>query len=190
MDRIFRGKKTGNDRIVEVEQNGCTELLPLVPSLEIADHSPDGFNWGYNGSGSAQLALGILYEVSSNAKLALEYYPFFKSDHVSRWGERVCRKTHLHSQGGRSSSQRLRGYNRGSRTHRAFYHTSVSPETPAFSFRVFDTYRISTTKLVLTLLIFGLNKRWHFSVIYEVLEPIAGESTIMKVPRNFRRQTK
>ena len=26
--------------------------------------------------------------------------------------------------------------------------------------------------------------------IYEVLEPIAGESTIMKVPRNFRRQTK
>ena len=76
MDRIFRGKKTGNDRIVEVEQNGCTELLPLVPSLEIADHSPDGFNWGYNGSGSA------------NAKLAFESYLFFKSDHVSRWGER------------------------------------------------------------------------------------------------------
>lgn len=76
MDRIFRGKKTGNDQIVEVEQNGCTGLLPLVLSLEIADHSPDGFNWEYNGSGSA------------NAKLAFESYLFFKSDHVSRWGER------------------------------------------------------------------------------------------------------
>ena len=61
---------------------------PLGAELEIADHSPDGFNRGYNGSGSAQLALVILYEVSSNAKLAFEDYPFFKSDHVSRWGER------------------------------------------------------------------------------------------------------
>lgn len=51
MNRIFRGKKTGNDRIVEDEQNGCTELLPLVPSLEIADHSPDGFNWGITDRG-------------------------------------------------------------------------------------------------------------------------------------------
>ena len=62
--------------------------LPLEPSLEIADHSPDGFNWGYNGSGAAQLALGILYEVIGDAELARSYYPFFKADHVSRWGER------------------------------------------------------------------------------------------------------
>ena len=40
-----------------------------------------------------------------------------------------------------------------------FYHTGVSPETPTFGVRVFDTYRISTTNLLLTLLIFGLNKR-------------------------------
>ena len=44
----------------------------------------------------------------------------------------------------------------------AVYHTSVSPKTPAFGVRVFDTCRISATKLGLTLLIFGLNKRWHF----------------------------
>ena len=54
----------------------------------------------------------------------------------------------------------------GERSHRAFYHTGVSPKTPAFGVRVFDTYRISKTKLVLTLLIFGLNKRWHFSLTY------------------------
>ena len=42
------------------------------------------------------------------------------------------------------------------------YHTGVSRETPTFGVRVSDTYRISTKKLVLTLLNFGLNKRWHF----------------------------
>ena len=87
MERVFKGRKTETDRIVEVEQNGSVALLPLEPSLEIANHSPDGFNWGYNGSGTTQLALGILYEVTGDAELARNYYQFFKSDHVSRWGE-------------------------------------------------------------------------------------------------------
>ena len=86
MERVFRGKKVEYDRIVEIEQNGIVAPLPLEPSLEIADHSPDGFNWGYNGSGAAQLALGILYEVTEDAALARSYYQFFKADHVSRWG--------------------------------------------------------------------------------------------------------
>ena len=88
MERVFRGKKVEYDRIVEIEQDGSVAPLPLEPSLEIADHSPDGFNWGYDGSGSAQLALGILYEVTGNTELARSYYQFFKADHVSRWGER------------------------------------------------------------------------------------------------------
>ena len=33
----------------------------------------------------------------------------------------------------------------------AFYHTGVSPETPAFGFRIFDSYGISTKNLILTL---------------------------------------
>ena len=88
MERVFSGKKVEYDRIVEIEQNGSVVPLPLEPSLEIADHSPDGFNWGYDGSGSAQLALGILYEVTGNAELARNCYQMFKWDHVSRWGER------------------------------------------------------------------------------------------------------
>ena len=44
---LFLKCQRGHDvRIVEVEQNGCTSLLPLEPSLEIMDYSPDGFNWG------------------------------------------------------------------------------------------------------------------------------------------------
>ena len=88
MERVFSGKKTETDRIVEIEQNGSVAPLPLEPSLEIADHSPDGFNWGYDGSGSGQLALGILYEVTGNAELARNCHQMFKWDHVSRGGER------------------------------------------------------------------------------------------------------
>ena len=47
--------------------------------------------------------------------------------------------------------------------YRSFYHTLVSPQTSAFSVRVSDTFRFSTTKLGLTLLNFGLNKRWRFT---------------------------
>ena len=87
MERVFSGEKNGNHRIVEIEQNGRVAPLPLEPSLEIAEHSPDGFNWGYNGSATAQLALGILYEVTGDAELARRFYQMFKWDHVSRWGE-------------------------------------------------------------------------------------------------------
>jgi hypothetical protein len=37
------------------------ELLP-EKSQRVYNHSPNGFNWGYGGSGPAQLALAILLE--------------------------------------------------------------------------------------------------------------------------------
>jgi hypothetical protein len=43
---------------VYVIQNG--KRYPLPRFEEIANHSPDGFEWGYGGSGPAQLALAIL----------------------------------------------------------------------------------------------------------------------------------
>ena len=41
------------------------ELKPKR-SQAVYNHSPDGFNWGYGGSGPAQLALAILLEITSN----------------------------------------------------------------------------------------------------------------------------
>lgn len=32
---------------------------PLPPRNDVRDHSPDGFQWGYGGSGPAQLALAL-----------------------------------------------------------------------------------------------------------------------------------
>ena len=55
------------------------------------------------------------------------------------------------------SPQCLRGYYRGSRTHRAVYHTGVSPETPTFGVRISNTSRISKTNLLLTLINCGPN---------------------------------
>jgi hypothetical protein len=34
--------------------------LSLAQSLKVANHSPTGFNWGYGGSGPAQLSLAVM----------------------------------------------------------------------------------------------------------------------------------
>lgn len=56
--------------------NGATELLP-DKSLKVRNHSPDGFAWGYGGSGPAQLALAILLEFTTE-DIALQHYQDFK----------------------------------------------------------------------------------------------------------------
>ncbi len=43
-------------------------------SQKVYNHSPDGFNWGYCGSGPAQLALAICLEVFGSSEVALNSY--------------------------------------------------------------------------------------------------------------------
>lgn len=43
------------------------ELDP-APSQKVYNHSPDGFSWGYQGSGPAQLALAITLKLRSSYK--------------------------------------------------------------------------------------------------------------------------
>jgi len=45
-------------RVRNVPVSGEVTYL-LDPRLDIADHSPTGLNWGYSGSGPAQLALAL-----------------------------------------------------------------------------------------------------------------------------------
>jgi len=42
-------------------------LLDPRPSQRVWNHSPDGFNWGYGGSGPAQLALAIVLAITGKA---------------------------------------------------------------------------------------------------------------------------
>jgi hypothetical protein len=50
----YEGRRVGH--VTEVTVNG----RPLDPRLDLWNHSPTGFEWGYGGSGPAQLALALL----------------------------------------------------------------------------------------------------------------------------------
>lgn len=57
---------------------------PLDPRWDLANHSPDGFSWGYYGSGPAQLALAILADFTENDGFALMYYQSFKEKVIAQ----------------------------------------------------------------------------------------------------------
>jgi hypothetical protein len=51
---------------------------PLNPRLDLYNHSPTGFEWGYGGSGPSQLALAIVADHLGNDREALNLYQRFK----------------------------------------------------------------------------------------------------------------
>ncbi len=53
------------------------------PSQMLWNHSPDGFSWGYGGSGPAQLALALLLDVGLDESLAVELHQPFKRDMIA-----------------------------------------------------------------------------------------------------------
>ena len=69
-------------RVFVVADGETTELLP-ARGQQLIDHSPDGFNWGYSGSGPAQLAYALLLEVTDDGQTALRYYQDFKWDVIA-----------------------------------------------------------------------------------------------------------
>lgn len=64
--------------VVVKRPNETGEQLRAARSLRLVNHSPDGFEWGYAGSGPAQLALAILLDFTGNEELALARYQTFK----------------------------------------------------------------------------------------------------------------
>ncbi len=58
------------------------EVTP-VRSWAVYNHSPDGFNWGYGGSGPAQLALAILLEAGVDDGAAYLRHQDFKREFVA-----------------------------------------------------------------------------------------------------------
>jgi len=64
----------------------CKMLNP-AESQKVRNHSPDGFNWGYGGSGPAQLALAVMLEVYEQ-KHAISVYQDFKWNHIAKLPKR------------------------------------------------------------------------------------------------------
>ena len=62
---------------------GEQDLTPSR-SLQVEQHSPAGFEWGYGGSGPAQLALAILLDYTDDADTARAHYQQFKREVVSQ----------------------------------------------------------------------------------------------------------
>jgi len=73
------GKMVGGDfGLVKLDD----QALCLQDSLKILSHSPDGFAWGYGGSGPSQLALAVLLKLFGK-DTALKNYQNFKWDIIA-----------------------------------------------------------------------------------------------------------
>jgi hypothetical protein len=68
----YEGHREGHAVIVTVDGRR------LNPRHDLWNHSPSGFEWGYCGSGPAQLALAILADHCGNDRQALDFYQRFK----------------------------------------------------------------------------------------------------------------
>ena len=51
--------------------------------LDLSNHSPTGFAWGYEGSGPAQLSLALLADALGDDERALRLYQPFKSAYIA-----------------------------------------------------------------------------------------------------------
>lgn len=77
--KTYRGWRDANGT-AHVEVDG----KPLNPRLDLDNHSPSGFEWGYGGSGPAQLALALLADATGDDERARERHQRFKWEYVGK----------------------------------------------------------------------------------------------------------
>jgi hypothetical protein len=69
-------------RVDVVREDGSREPLPVY--LNEVNHSPDGFEWGYGGSGPAQLAYAILRGSGLSKTEAQALHQSFKTCKIAK----------------------------------------------------------------------------------------------------------
>ena len=97
--KIYTGENTGaGGQKVTVKKSSLVAQdkvetegyeLPLEPSLKLFNHSPDGFQWGYQGSGCAQLALAILLDLTEDPSLSVRLHQEFKRHLIATAGKQL-----------------------------------------------------------------------------------------------------
>jgi hypothetical protein len=90
LKKIYFGDREKSGRTVfirEIHKSGTEDVVELDPTLSLAimRHSPDGFEWGYAGSGPSQLALAILMDALGDQEQALALYHQFKFAFVANF---------------------------------------------------------------------------------------------------------
>ena len=73
--KVYHGRRTEHGCAVDVEEDGECTLLDLRTDLRL--HSSET-NWGYGGSGPAQLALALAADVLGDDEKALDVYQRLK----------------------------------------------------------------------------------------------------------------
>jgi hypothetical protein len=80
--KTFSARRHNGIADVKIVDEGRVRELPL--RLDLYNHSPTGFEWGYAGSGPAQLAIALLAEVLQDDKTAIALHQIFKFKVIGR----------------------------------------------------------------------------------------------------------
>ncbi len=81
----YIGERTPEGCTVEVlDSSNPNGGYALDPRHDLRNHSPDGFNFGYGGSGPAQLSLALLADALGNDAKAQQWYQDFKFKVIAR----------------------------------------------------------------------------------------------------------
>jgi hypothetical protein len=85
MSWTYRGERTAEGCRVfkRYHSRPRNQEVPLPMRHDIRNHSPDGPEWGYCGSGPAQLALALLMHATRHRRTAEQLYQRFKADVVA-----------------------------------------------------------------------------------------------------------
>ena len=82
--KVYVGHRTEeHDWVVTLVAPGTGASAALNPRFDLRRHSPDGFSWGYSGSGPAQLALALCADVLNDDERAQNIYQRFKDQVVA-----------------------------------------------------------------------------------------------------------
>ncbi len=85
--KAYRGfiDAAGSCRVVVVTETALEKReRELDPRLDLVNHSPTGFAWGYLGSGPSQLACALLADALEDDETAKLFYQNFKEAFVAR----------------------------------------------------------------------------------------------------------
>lgn len=99
----YHGLRDERGRVAKVVRRGPddAEEQPLPLCLHVANHSPSGFEWGYGGSGPAQLALAILLDYAqlrvkdAPVEWATSRYQYFNEKVIAclpQWEREQCQQ--------------------------------------------------------------------------------------------------
>jgi Family of unknown function (DUF6166) len=81
--KTYEAFRENGQPLVLVVNGTRRRALTAGPSQQIVNHAPYGFEWGYGGSGPAQLALAIMLDCTRNREVANRHYQGFKREFIA-----------------------------------------------------------------------------------------------------------